>query len=608
MEALTSDLGHSPKYRHMSEFDDLLEQLRAAHMREVEILRAREPMRDSLQQEQNVAECGSRHQVTINSAAVTIHGIEALDPTFSEGFRSLSKRESRDPQHESDGAATKASSHSISGSKQIQTFTSWKVGPLEQTRPVRFSDALKELQDCASDDKKLSDSASRLEKLVCSTEFDAFFSGLILLNCVQFAFHLQLQGMDSGAKKGLSGVVARLDEHSGFEAASEALEIFGHILSASFVLEGCLRLAALGPRRFALSWWNWFDSIISLGWIVDLLAVGELPLHPGALRSLRVVRLLRALKVLRQVQYCDSLFLLTVALKGGVGVLFWALVYLTMLQMTLAVIATAAIHSFYLEDASVSGSSVSDCSDSTESQQVQVVFDYFGTTTRAFLTMFEMTLANWPPVCRVMADALGEWWIILAVCHKLVMGLGLVGIFNAAVMQEIFKAAGQDANVIVRDRMRARERTLRTLNELFRCNHGRHATDEDATLTEKEFEEVCKNPVFKLWMSSIGINARDAENIFQLADDGDGHLSAEEFLDCVERVQGISSGIDLRRIVTMAEELKAIRAEAPQGKLSEQQHQELATELQLLQTDVATLDRNSKGDTPGFSGVVVEEI
>eukprot|EP00403_Amphidinium_massartii_P044688 CAMPEP_0178461630 /NCGR_PEP_ID=MMETSP0689_2-20121128/49413_1 /TAXON_ID=160604 /ORGANISM="Amphidinium massartii, Strain CS-259" /LENGTH=173 /DNA_ID=CAMNT_0020088481 /DNA_START=26 /DNA_END=545 /DNA_ORIENTATION=- len=173
MEALTSDLGHSPKYRHMSEFDDLLEQLRAAHMREVEILRAREPMRDSLQQEQNVAECGSRHQVTINSAAVTIHGIEALDPTFSEGFRSLSKRESRDPQHESDGAATKASSHSISGSKQIQIAD--QAGPL--------LNALKELQDCASDDKKLSDSASRLEKLVCSTEFDAFFSGLILLNC-----------------------------------------------------------------------------------------------------------------------------------------------------------------------------------------------------------------------------------------------------------------------------------------------------------------------------------------------------------------------------------------------------------------------------------------
>eukprot|EP00971_Amphidinium_carterae_P268231 5321668-Amphidinium_carterae.1 len=62
--------------------------------------------------------------------------------------------------------------------------------------------------------------------------------------------------------------------------------------------------------------------------------------------------------------------------------------------------------------------------------------------------MFELTLANWPPACRVatsggnevMADAVGEWWIFFAILHKLSFGFALVGIINGAVMQETFKA------------------------------------------------------------------------------------------------------------------------------------------------------------------------
>eukprot|EP00971_Amphidinium_carterae_P042480 834930-Amphidinium_carterae.1 len=34
-----------------------------------------------------------------------------------------------------------------------------------------------------------------------------------------------------------------------------------------------------------------------------------------------------------------------------------------------------------------------------------------------------MTLANWPPVCRLMSESWTEWWMLFALTHKLVIGL-----------------------------------------------------------------------------------------------------------------------------------------------------------------------------------------
>eukprot|EP00971_Amphidinium_carterae_P165492 3280515-Amphidinium_carterae.1 len=56
-----------------------------------------------------------------------------------------------------------------------------------------------------------------------------------------------------------------------------------------------------------------------------------------------------------------------------------------------------------------------------------------------------------------MVEHLGEWWVCFALLHKLTMGFAFIGIFNGVVLQETFKAASQDSNVMVRDRHAMKE-------------------------------------------------------------------------------------------------------------------------------------------------------
>jgi len=42
--------------------------------------------------------------------------------------------------------------------------------------------------------------------------------------------------------------------------------------------------------------------------------------------------------------------------------------------------------------------------------------------------MFEITLANWPPVSRLLAENVSEWFMLFGVLHKLAIGFAVVSV------------------------------------------------------------------------------------------------------------------------------------------------------------------------------------
>lgn len=80
-----------------------------------------------------------------------------------------------------------------------------------------------------------------------------------------------------------------------------------------------------------------------------------------------------------------------------------------------------------------------------------LIFEYFGTCSRATLTLFEMTLANWPPVARILQEHVGEWWCVFSIAHKLSIGFAVIGIINGVFMQETFKVAATDDKLLIRE-------------------------------------------------------------------------------------------------------------------------------------------------------------
>ena len=105
---------------------------------------------------------------------------------------------------------------------------------------------------------------------------------------------------------------------------------------------------------------------------------------------------------------------------------------------------------------------------STPDGERQELFAYFGTFSRSMLSMFEITLGNWPVVARILQDNVAEAYMLWSIAHKITIGFALVGILNAVFMQETFKVASSDDEIMMRQKRR--ERTLhRNKMETYFC-------------------------------------------------------------------------------------------------------------------------------------------
>merc|ERR550532_2505435 len=121
-----------------------------------------------------------------------------------------------------------------------------------------------------------------------------------------------------------------------------------------------------------------------------------------------MARLVRLLRLVRAMTMFDSLFVLTKSLQSSVSATSWAIVLLCFLQAV-----TGFLIGFlmvpYIEDTS------------NPLEKRMQVYKYFGTSTRAFLTMFEMTFGNFMVPTRVATEHVSEWYMPLFLLHKLII-------------------------------------------------------------------------------------------------------------------------------------------------------------------------------------------
>jgi len=158
----------------------------------------------------------------------------------------------------------------------------------------------------------------------------------------------------------------------------------------------------------------------------------------------------------------DSLYLIVTALESGAIVLCWTFVVMLSIHILLALLIHGILHETYFE--------VSKFDEQT------LVFEYYGTFSRAFFTMFEITLANWPTSCRLLIEEVSELFIIYALLHKMILGFAVIGVVNAVFVQETFKSASADDVVMIAQSSRKAEVHARKMRHLFfrgGCEWGR---------------------------------------------------------------------------------------------------------------------------------------
>jgi voltage-gated sodium channel len=380
----------------------------------------------------------------------------------------------------------------------------------------------------------------KLGVLVRKPKFELTIAGLIMLNALIMSFETQYRSFDIGHDLGY-----RWHQHPADEVwgdATAAFLVIDYVFGVCYLLELTVKILGFGWGWF-LDPWHYFDFAIVALWVIERPLAGTLPLDTAIMRMARLFRLFRLVKVMKALHGFDSLYLLTTTLKGSSAVLGWSCVLLLTVQMFIAMLCWFLLTEVYFNN------------ENYPLEERLLVFEYFGSFTRSMLTMFEMTLANWPPVCRLLVEYVNEWFMLFCIIHKLTIGFAVIGVINGVFMQETFRVASTDDRIMVREREREVKAYTQKMKRLFAA-----ADDSgDGFLDLEEFKTIMADPNILFWLSSMQISVQDPEKLYRILDvDGDQELTCEEVVAGFMKMRGAAKSMDLILLKKDLEDLKKI--------------------------------------------------
>jgi len=402
---------------------------------------------------------------------------------------------------------------------------------------------------------------AQLEVIVESAWFESFFAVLILLSTVTMAIEVQARGIDTGHTMMFAGSPAHPRAFSQVESFLEVLELaFGSL----FVIEVLLKVLALG-FNFARSGWNLFDMAIITVWLIDTSVRAALIINPMILRLCRLARLLRLIRLVKMVQMFDSLHLLIGAIRASTSVLLWSFVLLFMTIVVVALCFNQILQPYILNEGN------------PEDERLEI-YHRFGTTSRSIMTMFEITLANWVPTCRLLIENVSEWFGVVILIYRLIVGFAVVKVITGVFLHETFKVASSNDDIMIIQRERVTQQHASKMNRLFH----QADTNGDGVISKEEFMDLLTDRRVKQWLAAMELQIADGEVLFELLSNGDGEISPDELVDQVASLKGSARSIDL---ATLAQETHVLK------RMIEDMHEKLSASIELLGSSDMDEDR-----------------
>mmetsp|Transcript_111988 Transcript_111988/g.348986 ORF Transcript_111988/g.348986 Transcript_111988/m.348986 type:complete len:458 (+) Transcript_111988:324-1697(+) len=363
--------------------------------------------------------------------------------------------------------------------------------------------------------------------------FEAFFGFLIFLNTLSHSFEVQYNGLQVGHELGYPGCGQTAREV--FPWAKDFLIVVNMFFLVMFSLEVVLKVA--GHRHhFFLDPWNYFDvAIIAFG-LVEAAATGVLPVSASMLRFARLSRLLRMLRLVRAMKEFDSLHLMITSIKGSIMALLWSTALMFVVQMLIALVMSTTLENFLL-----------DANQPLEDRHE--IYMYFGNFSKAMLTMFEITLANWIPCARALTERVSEWYVIFCLSHKFIIGFAVIMVITGVFLNETFRVSATDDTIMITQKQRQIITHTKKMSHLFL------AADEDGNgiLDREEFRAMVEDPAVKTWLSSMGLEVNDVDTLFAMVckeAERESEITAVELVKGVAHLKGLAKSLDMAVVMS----------------------------------------------------------
>lgn len=379
------------------------------------------------------------------------------------------------------------------------------------------------------------DKLPRLKKYVFSHHMELTSGSVIVANSLVFAFKLQHDGFDCRAAI-RDGFQPAKDTWPGGDIIFTVIEL---VFTCMFVTELLVRFYAYGLRRSIRNSWMYFDSaVISLG-LLDVLGAGALGINTSALRLFRLVRLVRILKIFQSLSMFDSLFLLLKAISASTKAAAFSFGILLIIQFVTGMFMCQVLQPFILDDAN-------------DDAVREDVFKFFGTFSRTMLTMFEVSMANWVPVCRLLSEHLNQWWSVFFIFYRCMFCFAILKVISAVFITETNRVLASDDELTLMKAKREKLVYCRKLEKYFNSID----TDGDGYLSWQELQALLVHEELAQYLVTLGIDPHDFEKLFWLIDEGDGKISIQTFIRKVSKLKGQSKTIDTLTLLKLTHRIE----------------------------------------------------
>merc|ERR1719330_1428819 len=95
------------------------------------------------------------------------------------------------------------------------------------------------------------------------------------------------------------------------------------------------------------------------------------------------------------------------------------------------------------------------------------IFLSWGSFVRSYVSMFEITLANWGPKCWALMNNVDTAWGIFFIVWRCGIGFAVIQVITSVFIQHTFKVANRDADIMIKEKQKASEAYLNHLDDLF---------------------------------------------------------------------------------------------------------------------------------------------
>mmetsp|Transcript_70417 Transcript_70417/g.153537 ORF Transcript_70417/g.153537 Transcript_70417/m.153537 type:complete len:487 (-) Transcript_70417:377-1837(-) len=349
--------------------------------------------------------------------------------------------------------------------------------------------------------------------IIMTQAFENVLAFLIVLNCV----FIGLQASEEGSEL--------------------MLDLGEQFFTFSFFVDLLLRVLGYG-WTWLLEKENFLDiflvvmSVLVTWILVPLGASVELVRKLTVFRTLRMVRIARAVKMRPEMKEMWSL------LKGLVDsteTLCWTYVMIGVLLYFFGILSTSLIakQERFSDD--------------------DMVQTYFGDVPASMLTLFQiMTLDSWSSIVRELMDG-GQVWIgCFFVVFITISQFVLMNLITAVIVENAFSDSKTEESELAARVAQRQAEEFEELSSIFK------AMDEDGSgkLSREEMLSQSTKRKVRQKLRALDVLPKDLEQLWDILDDGDGELTAEEFTGGMKRLRGEAKSKDMLRLYRELEMLE----------------------------------------------------